>query len=71
MLHFGTAFRMRSICCLILLAKSLMGKALVKAFDKLQMVLAENSGYCGSKYSRWTSGSKLLGASSLPSMNAV
>jgi len=26
------------------------------------MVLAENSGYCGSKYSRWTSGNRLLGA---------
>jgi len=24
-------------------------KALVKAFDSLHMVLAENSGYCGSK----------------------
>jgi hypothetical protein len=45
-------------------------KALVKAFDKLHIVLAENSGYCGSKYSRWTSGSKLLGVSSLLSMNA-
>jgi hypothetical protein len=46
-------------------------KALVKAFDRLHMVLAENSGYCGPKYSRWTSGSRLLGASSLPSMKAV
>jgi hypothetical protein len=27
-------------------------KALVKAFDKLHIVLAENSGHCGSKYSR-------------------
>jgi hypothetical protein len=27
-------------------------KALVKAFDKLHMVLAANSGYCGSKYRR-------------------
>lgn len=32
--------------------------------------LAANSGYCGSKYNRWTSGSRVLGASSLPSMNA-
>ena len=46
-------------------------KALVKAFERLHMVLAENSGYCGSEYSRWTSGSKVLGASSLPSMQAV
>src|SRR4029077_10923518 len=45
--------------------------ALVNAFDKLHMVLAENSGYCGSKYNRGSSGSRLLGASSLPSMNAV
>jgi hypothetical protein len=45
-------------------------KALVKAFDKLHMVLAENSGYCGSKYNRWTSGSRLRGASNLPSTNA-
>jgi hypothetical protein len=45
-------------------------KALVKAFDKLHMVLAENSSYCGSKYSRWTSGSRLLGAYSLPSTKA-
>src|SRR5579859_7716520 len=44
--------------------------ALVKAFDKLHIVLAENSGYCGSKYSRWTSGSRVLGASNLPSTNA-
>jgi hypothetical protein len=44
--------------------------ALVKAFDKLHMVLAENSGYCGSKESRWASGGRLLGASSLPSINA-
>jgi hypothetical protein len=46
------------------------GCALVNAFNKLHIVLAANSGYCGSKYSRWTSGSRLLGASSLPSMNA-
>jgi hypothetical protein len=45
-------------------------KALVKAFERLHMVLAENSGYCGSKYSRWTSGGRLLGASSFPSMKA-
>jgi hypothetical protein len=33
-------------------------------------VRAENSRYCGSKYSQWTSGNRVLGASSLPSMNA-
>jgi hypothetical protein len=44
---------------------------LIKAFERLHMVLAANSGYCGSKYSRWTSGSRLLGASSLPSINAA
>ena len=42
----------------------------MKAFDKLHIVLAENSSYCGSKYSRWTSDSRLLGASSLPSIKA-
>jgi hypothetical protein len=42
----------------------------VKAFDKIHMVRAENSGYSGSKYSRWTSGSRLRGASNLPSTNA-
>jgi hypothetical protein len=29
-------------------------KALVKAFEKFHIVLAANSGYCGSKYSLWT-----------------
>jgi hypothetical protein len=45
-------------------------KALVDALDKLHIVRGENSSYCGSKYSRWTSGKRLLGASSLPSTNA-
>ncbi len=40
--------------------------ALVKAFDRLHIVRGENSGYSGSKYRRWTSGSRLFGASSLP-----
>jgi hypothetical protein len=45
-------------------------KALVNAFERLHLVRAANSGYCGSKYGRWTSGSRLFGASSLPSINA-
>src|SRR6185437_5297018 len=45
-------------------------KALVKAFERLHIVRAENSGYSGSKYRRCTSGSRLRGASSLPSMKA-
>src|SRR5882724_4913905 len=44
--------------------------ALVNAFDRFHIVLAANSGYCGSKYNRWTSGSRVLGASRLPSMSA-
>jgi hypothetical protein len=39
-------------------------KLLVKAFERLHIVLAANSGYGGSKYSRRTSESRLLGASS-------
>jgi hypothetical protein len=34
--------------------------ALVNAFDKLHMVRKANSGYSGSKYSRWTSGKEAL-----------
>jgi hypothetical protein len=43
--------------------------ALVNVF-RLHIIFGENSGYSGSKYRWWTSGSKLLGASSLPSTNA-
>jgi len=35
-------------------------KALVNASDKLHIVRGENSPCCGSKYRRWTSGSRLL-----------
>jgi hypothetical protein len=38
---------------------------------QLHIVRGENSSYCGSKYSRWTSYNRLLGASSLPSTNAA
>jgi hypothetical protein len=37
--------------------------ALVKALERLHIVRAENSRFFGSKYSRWTSGSRLRGAS--------
>ncbi len=39
---------------------------LAKAFDRLHIVRAENPGFSGSKYRRWTLGRRLFGASSLP-----
>jgi len=45
-------------------------KALVKAFDKLHIVLAANSGYSGLKYNLWPSARRLFGASSFSSTKA-